>query len=135
MKKFPFISLVNSLVLLRYAVALVFIAHAVVRVTGGTVTRFGEFLSSKGFLYGTPMVWMITTYEIAGGLLLAFGYFTKLLSAGFIGILAIGIVIIHAQQGWFVGEHGTGGSEYSFILMIALLVIAAASKREPADAK
>ena len=99
-----------------------------VRVTGGTVDRFGGFLTSKGFPYGTPIVWMITAYELAGGLLLALGYFTKWLSAGFIGILTIGIVIIHAEKGWFVGEHGEGGSEYSFILIIALIVIAAAER-------
>ena len=39
---------------------------------------------------------------------------------------AMGIVIIHWQLGWFVGEHGTGGMEYSLSLMVSLLVIAAA---------
>lgn len=130
MKKNPFISLANSFVLLRYAVAFIFIAHAAVRVTGGTVDRFGGFLTSKGFPCGTPIVWMITAYELAGGLLLALGYFTKWLSAGFIAILTIGIVIIHAEKGWFVGEHGEGGSEYSFILIIVLLVIAAADQQQ-----
>ena len=130
MKKFPLISSANSLVLLRYAVAFIFIAHAAVRVTGGTVNRFGGFLTSKGFPYGTPIVWMITAYELAGGLLLALGYFARWLSAGFIGILTIGIIIIHAEKGWFVGEHGEGGVVYSFLLIITLVVIAAADKRK-----
>ncbi|KIO77499.1 hypothetical protein TH53_09175 [Pedobacter lusitanus] len=115
---------------MRYAVAFIFLAHATVRVTGGTVNRFGEFLTGKGFIFGTPLVWLITAFELAGGLLLALGYFTKWLSAGFIAILTIGIVIIHAEKGWFVGEHGEGGSEYSVILIIALLVIAASGGRQ-----
>jgi putative oxidoreductase len=41
-----------------------------------------------------------------------------------------GIVIIHAQLGWFVGEHGTGGSEYSVCLLLCLLVIAAADDEQ-----
>ncbi|QNK61624.1 DoxX family protein [Pedobacter sp. PAMC26386] len=128
MKKNPFISLANSLVLLRYSVAFIFLAHATIRVTDGTVERFGGFLNSKGFVYGTSIVWMITAYELIGGVLLALGYFTKWLSAGFMGIILMGIVIIHAEKGWFVGEHGDGGSEYSFILVMALIVIAAAGK-------
>ena len=36
------------------------------------------------------------------------------------------IVIIHWRLGWFVGEHGSGGMEYSVSLMVSLLVIAAA---------
>lgn len=45
-------------------------------------------------------------------------------------IAANGIVLIHRQLGWFVGAHGTGGSEYSVALMVMLLVVAAAD-REP----
>jgi putative oxidoreductase len=40
-------------------------------------------------------------------------------------IVAGGIVLIHARLGWFVGEHGTGGSEYSVALLVLLLLIAA----------
>ena len=36
-----------------------------------------------------------------------------------------GIVLIHWRFGWFVGEHGTGGSEYSIALIVMLLVVAA----------
>jgi len=56
--------------------------------------------------------------------------YTRLLAAGFIILLLVGIVLIHASLGWFVGEHGTGGCEYSFILIVALLVIAAEKRPE-----
>lgn len=129
MKQFQFLSLKQTLGLLRISVALVFIAHAVVRLMNGTIPRFGGFLTTKGLPGGIAIVWAVTAFEIIGGLLLALGYFTKWLSAGFIIMLLVGIILIHASLGWFVGEHGTGGSEYSYILIIALLVIAAANSK------
>lgn len=125
MKKTTLLSLETSLIFLRFAVAFIFLAHAVVRILNSTIERFGGFLEDKGFPHGVVWVYGITAFEITGGLLLMFGYFTKILSAGFIFLLVVGIILIHAGKGWFVGEHGTGGCEYSFILIAALTVIAA----------
>jgi len=33
-------------------------------------------------------------------------------------------VLIHSKFGWFVGEHGTGGSEYSVALLLLLFLVA-----------
>jgi putative oxidoreductase len=123
--QFPFLSLNQTLLLLRIGVAIIFIAHAGVRLALQTVGRFAQFLNAKGFPWSEMVVYALTAFEILGGLLLALGFFKKWLSAGFIFILVVGIILIHASLGWFVGEHGSGGSEYSFILILALLVIAA----------
>lgn len=125
MLKFPFFSLDTSLIILRISVAIIFLSHSIVRIVKFTVPQFSVFLESKGFPYSVVWVWAITTFEIIGGILFALGYFTKWLSFGFIFLLVVGIILIHASLGWFVGEHGTGGSEYSFILIISLLVISA----------
>jgi putative oxidoreductase len=130
MEKIPLISQSNSLKLLRVSVAFIFLSHSIVRIANSTVAQFGEFLENKGFPFGVVWVWGITAFEIIGGLLLAFGYFTKILSAGFIFLLVVGIILIHASLGWFVGEHGTGGCEYSFILIAALIVIAASDQKQ-----
>ena len=127
-KKYPFLLTETLLTLLRISVAFIFLSHSNVRITNSTVGQFGEFMEIKGFPNGVVWVWGITFYEIVGGILLAFGYFAKWLSAGFILILIVGIILIHASFGWFVGEHGTGGSEYSFILIVALFVIAAVDR-------
>ena len=127
-RSFPCLSPAQSIVLLRWAIAIVFFMHALVRIINGTVTEFAQFMNEKGFVYGTAIVWILTVFEIGGSILLALDFFTKKLCAGFIVILITGIIIIHASLGWFVGEHGTGGVEYSFILIIALMTVAAHSK-------
>lgn len=129
MKNFLFISLNASLILLRVSLAIIFLAHSIVRIVNSTIGQFGAFLENKGFPNGVAWVWAITAFEIIGGILLMLGFFTKWLSLGFIVLLIAGIIIIHAGLGWFVGEHGTGGSEYSFILIMAFLVIMAADNK------
>lgn len=126
MKKFPYLSLPHSLIVLRVSVALIFLSHAIVRIfLEGSVAQFAGYLNDKGLVMGLQIVWLITVFEIVGGVAMILGYLTKWFAAGFIVLLLVGIVLIHAERGWFVGEHGSGGCEYSYILMIALLVIAA----------
>lgn len=125
MKNFPFISLKQSVVLLRISLAIVFLAHAIVRIFNGSIPQFADFLSQKNLPFGVAVVWSITAFEIIGSVLLILNYFTKWISLGFIILLVVGIVLIHASLGWFVGEHGTGGIEYSFVLIIAFIVVAA----------
>jgi putative oxidoreductase len=129
MKNFPFFTLSQSLLLLRICVPMFFMAHAIVRIFNGTIERFAGFLSDKGFIAATAIVWGITVFEIIGGFMLLFGYFTKWLSLGFILMLIFGVLLIHAQFGWFVGEHGDGGMKYSVALILALIVIAAADRK------
>lgn len=119
-------SLARALVALRVSIAGLFMAHAGVRVANGSIAQFGDFLAARGLVPGVPIVWAITAFELLGGALLALGYFAQWLAGGFVFIAAMGIVLIHARLGWFVGEHGVGGVEYSALLIIASLVVAAA---------
>ncbi|REG99416.1 DoxX family protein [Flavobacterium aquicola] len=128
MKNFPFPSLSQSLLLFRILLPLFFVAHAVTRIANGTIDRFAGFLATKGFFATTVMVWGITAYEIIGGIALAFGYYKKYLSLGFILMLIMGNIIIHYENGWWVGEHGEGGMEYSCALILGLIVIASTEK-------
>jgi len=125
---FPFVSLPAALIVLRVAVAVFFMAHAAVRIANGTIPRFGGFLESRGFPYGVAIVWAISAYELIAGLLMAVGWRARWMAGGLFVIAATGIGLIHRHAGWFVGEHGTGGSEYSVALMVSLLVIAAADR-------
>lgn len=118
--------------LLRGMVALIFMAHAVVRLVNGSVAGFGAFLETQGLPAGVQWVYSISAFEIGGGALLALGIRVKWICAGLATIVIVGIVLIHFQLGWFVGEHGVGGMEFSWLLVFALLALAAEDHfREP----
>ncbi|MCU0635000.1 MAG: DoxX family protein [Gemmatimonadaceae bacterium] len=128
---FPWLSPRQAMVVLRVTVAGLFLAHALVRIASGTIPQFGGFLERAGLPAGVPLVWAITLFELGGGVLLAVGRATRWMAGGFCVLLVAGIVLIHRHLGWFVGEHGTGGSEYSVALLAALVTIAAnAAPRE-----
>lgn len=130
MKIFPFLSLSQSLLLFRILLPLFFVAHAVARISNGTIGQFADFLAGKGLPQTIAIVWGITVYEIIGGIALSLGYFIKYLSLGFILMLIIGNIIIHYQNGWWVGEHGEGGMEYSCALILGLIVIASTEREK-----
>lgn len=123
----PFVTLRAALTLLRIGTATLFMLHALVRViTPGSIPQFGRFLSQSGLPQGAVVVWALTVFELGAGLLIILNVRTRILASGFATILIVGIALIHRRLGWFVGGHGTGGSEYSVALLLALLVIAAA---------
>lgn len=132
-QKYPFVSLSRAHLILRVAVAIFFMAHAAVRIANGSIPQFAGFLASKGIPFSLAAVWLITVYELAAGTMMALGRWVRWMTIGFMAIAAGGIVLIHANLGWFVGEHGVGGMEYSLCLIVALLVIAAADKNAADD--
>jgi len=116
-----------ALITLRVGTAALFMAHALVRVmTPGSIPQFGLFLEKSGLPQGIAVVWLITVFELCAGLLMALGLRTQYMAVGFGVILLGGIALIHRHLGWFVGEHSSGGSEYSVALLLALFVIASA---------
>ena len=126
---FPWLTAEQALIALRVTIAILFMAHAAVRLVNGSMPRFGAFLESQGLPFGLAIVWAITLWELVAGLAMALGQCVRICAAGLTLIAAGGIVIIHHRLGWFVGEHGTGGMEYSLCLIAALLMIAATDKQ------
>ncbi len=133
LQRFPFITLAHALRLLRWVTAGLFMAHAVVRITSGSTVPFGAFMESRGFAPGVAWVWAITAVELLAGTAMALGVALRTAATALFVVAAGGIVLIHRHFGWFVGEHGSGGSEYSVALMVALLVIAASAASPPRD--
>lgn len=132
-KTYPFISLRQALTVARIVTAVLFMAHAVVRIVNGSIPQFGKFMSSVGFPQGEAVVWAITVVEIVAGTMLILNRYVRIAATALFAIAATGIVLIHRHIGWFVGEHGTGGSEYSVALIILLIVIAAADRPVPTE--
>ncbi len=73
MTTLPFLSLPQTLVVLRIALAIMFTAHAAVRVLHGTIPRFADFRNERGLDSGLALIRMITVFELAGGLALSLG--------------------------------------------------------------
>lgn len=124
----PFISLSAAMRLLRIVTAILFAAHAGVRIVHGTIPQFAIFMESAGFAFGYMWVWGITITELVAAALLFANRFVRPAATALFIIAFTGIILIHRHLGWFVGEHGTGGSEYSVALIMMLLVIAAADR-------
>jgi putative oxidoreductase len=130
LKAYPFLTLARALMIARVATAVFFMAHAVVRIANGSIPQFGKFMTSVGFPQGELVVWAITIVELIAGTFLILNRYVRVAATALFAIAATGIVLIHRHLGWFVGEHGTGGSEYSVALIVLLLVIAAADRHE-----
>lgn len=130
MKQLPFLSTYQAIILLRITVSLLMIAHGIMRIYAGTVDNFGEFLSIKGFPAGVITAWSITVFEIVGGLILITGHLRQTISLLFILELLTGIILVHVKNGWFVVGHSSGGVEYSILLVISFLVVAATGNKD-----
>lgn len=133
-RAYPWLSLPRAFLVARVATAGFFMAHAVVRILNGTIPRFGQFMESLGFPAGVPVVWAITAVELVAGTMLIFRWRVREAATALFAIALGGIVLIHRNLGWFVGEHGSGGSEYSVALIVLLLLIAAYETSARAEA-
>lgn len=125
MLRFPFIDLKSALTLLRVVTPALFMAHAIGRMAYGTIPQFAQFMGNLGFPAPVLLVWAITLTELVAGTMVILNFRVRWAAAALAAIALGGIVLIHARIGWFVGEHGTGGSEYSVALLAMLCVIMA----------
>lgn len=112
-------------VVFRGAVATFLFIHGVSRLTSHGVSPFGEFLATQHIPLPHVTAWVLTLVEIAGTVALALGFFVLPLSLWFALELALGIVMVHARNGWFVVGGGFNGVEYSVLLITCFLCIAA----------
>lgn len=126
LRGYPWWPLPDALRLLRIVTALLFMAHASMRFVYDNIPQFAWAMEHvHGFHHGTLWVLAITAYELGAGTLLLLNRGVRWAASGLAVIVAVGIYLIHRHNGWFVGEHGVGGSEYSVALLAMLLVVAA----------
>ena len=104
--------------LLRLALGVMFIAHALLKLVvftlPGTV-QFFEGLGYPGFL-----AYVVFGAELVGGALLVLGVYTRWVSLALVPIL-IGAALVHVPNGW-VFSAPNGGWEYPVFLVVASVV-------------
>lgn len=114
---------------LRFVVGGLLFIHGAARLWMGIVDDFGVFLDAVGFPFGVALAWFLTVVELVGGVALILGQLTRVLAIYFAAQLTLGIILVHAQEGWFVVGAGRNGMEYSVLLIAVLLAVAFATPR------
>ncbi len=116
----------NNTFLLRLAVSTILVVHGVGGMFNGGINGFGQALNEWGIglaPLGIPIAWAIKLSHLACVLSLVFNKYVKPTSLITIFILVMGIILIHAREGWFVVGGGRNGMEFNFLLIFALLTI------------
>lgn len=124
MKPFPFVTRQNWCRILRIILGLSMATNGFYRIFEIGMANFGDFLAVQGFPQSFLLAWLITIFEIAGGLTLVFSYLRRELCAAFIFELLIGIVLVNSSGGWIAEELATGGAEYNTLLIVCFSLIA-----------
>lgn len=106
--------------ILRAVMGIIFITHGTARLFYGSVPDFGAYLNAEGLLVGLPLAWAITSGEIVSGILLALGRYVRYCVIFHAFVILGGIILVHFPQGWFVVGHGSGGVEYSLLILAVL---------------
>ena len=125
------IKISDNTILLRLAVATVFLTHSLHGIfTNGDVNNFGNlFLNKIGFNpFGVLIAWMVVIIQVISSIALLVNKFIKVVIIVNIPILVAGIVTVHFKEGWFVVGAGRNGMEFSFVLILILISIIMQSK-------
>lgn len=113
----------KALVIQRILLSLLIAAHGWARFLSDGVQPFGIWLDSLGFPLGLGIAYWITGLEIIGTPFLALGKLVVYLCPVYAAIYVMGIILVHAPEGWFVVGLGRNGMEYSVLLVVCLLSV------------
>ena len=102
---------------LRVALGVVFVAHALMKVIVFTLPGTAQFFEAHGFPAWTA--YPVTLVELLGGTLLIAGLHTRAIALGLIPVL-LGALTVHWANGWSFTAAG-GGWEYVAFLIVALV--------------
>ncbi len=112
-----------GLAVLRVVTGVVFVAHGAPKLFGGEVVQTGDFLSTLGFPLPEVFAWIVTLLEFFGGLGLIVGLLVTPLALLFVFEMLLGIILVHAENGFYVIGPGQGGIELNLLLIGALVTL------------
>src|SRR5687768_2053286 len=104
-----------GLFVIRAALGIMFVAHAMLKYAVFTMPGFAGFLGTVG-LPGA-LAWPIVLAEFAGGIAILLGVYSRWVSAALLPVL-LGALAIHAPNGWLFNAPN-GGWEYPAFLAAA----------------
>ncbi len=112
-----------GLAILRVVVGVIFIAHGAPKIFGGMEGTAG-FLGSLGIPLPIVAAWMIGLLEFLGGIALIAGFLVTPIALLLTTHMLIGILLVHAANGFYVvGPEAQGGVEFNLLLGASLLML------------
>lgn len=113
-----------GLFILRVALGLMWVSHALMKIFVFTVPGFAGFLASQGLpsFLALPLI----LAELFGGILLLAGVYARPVAVLLIPIMA-GAMNVHIPNGWSFSAAG-GGWEYPAFLIASSVVVALAGE-------
>jgi putative oxidoreductase len=110
-----------SLVLVRVALGIVFVAHGYNHVFGrGKIAGTARWFDGLGMRPGLLHAWLATLTELGSGVLLIVGLATPLACAGVVGTMLVALITNHLRNGFFVFRPGEG---YEYVLTLILVAL------------
>ncbi len=112
-----------GLAILRVVVGVIFIAHGAPKIFGGMEGTAG-FFGSLGIPLPIVAAWMISLLEFLGGIALIAGFLVTPVALLLTTHMLIGILLVHAANGFYVvGPEAQGGVEFNLLLGASLLML------------
>lgn len=109
----------TAALILRVALGVLFIAHALLKIMVFTPAGTAQFFQSIG-LPGA-LAYLVIAAELLGGIALIIGWQVRLVSLALIPVMLGTIIFSHGANGFFFSNEG-GGWEYPAFWTIALAV-------------
>src|SRR5436190_4815125 len=110
-----------SLLVLRVALGVVFLAHGINHVfRGGKIPGTARWFESLGMKPGVVHAWLASLTEIGSGALLLVGFLTPLAGAGIVGTMLVAWITNHLKNGFFIFRPGEG---YEYVMTLTLVAI------------
>lgn len=110
-----------GLAILRIVLGVIFIAHGWPKL--GEMAGTAEFLGMIGVPAPVVAAWAVTALELGGGLLLLAGFLVTPVALLLTAHMFAGIVLVHAERGFYVLGPGTGGIEFNLLLAAAAMML------------
>lgn len=112
-----------GLTILRVVLGVIFIAHGAPKIFGGMEATAG-FLGSLGIPLPIVAAWVVGLLEFFGGIALIAGFLVTPIALLLTTHMLIGIILVHAANGFYVlGPGANGGVEFNLILAASLLML------------
>lgn len=111
-----------GLAILRVVLGVTYIAHGAPKLLGEVGALAGT-LEGLGFPTPLAWAWLVTVLEFFGGILLIVGLLVTPIALLLCVEMILGIILVHAPNGWYVIGPGTGGVEFNVLLIASLLTL------------